>query len=74
VEVTLRDGRKVTHFTRFAPGTKQNPLDTKQVNAKARELMTPVLGTKRTEAVIERVTALEEVRSMRELIRSLLTV
>lgn len=74
VEVTLRDGRTVTHFTRFAPGTKQNPLDTERVNAKARDLMTPVLGTKRTEALIERVNRLEEVGSVRELIRSLMTV
>jgi 2-methylcitrate dehydratase PrpD len=74
VEVTLRDGRMVSHFTRYAPGTKQNPLDTERVNAKARDLMTPVLGTKRTEALIEQVNALEEVGSMRELIRSLLTV
>ena len=25
VEVTLRDGRTVSHFTRHAPGTKENP-------------------------------------------------
>ena len=74
VEVTLSGGRTVSHFTRYAPGTKQNPLDTEQVNAKARDLMTPVLGSKRTEALIERVNALEEVANIRELIRSLLTV
>ena len=44
VEVTLRDGRTVSHFTRHAPGTKENPLDTEGVNAKARDLMAPVLG------------------------------
>ena len=26
VEVTLRDGRRVNHFTRHPPGTKENPL------------------------------------------------
>ena len=55
VEVTLRDGRTVSHFTRHAPGTKENPLDTAGVNAKARGLMAPVLGARRTAAVIERV-------------------
>ena len=25
VEVKLRDGRTVSHFTRHAPGTKENP-------------------------------------------------
>jgi len=74
VEVTLRDGRTVSHFTRFPPGTKENPLDTQGMNAKARDLMGPVLGAKRTEAIIKQVNALEEVRNVREFVRSLLTV
>ncbi len=52
VEVKLRDGRTVSHFTRHAPGTKENPLDTESVNEKARLLMAPVLGDERTEEVI----------------------
>jgi 2-methylcitrate dehydratase PrpD len=71
VEVTLRDGRTVNHFTRHPPGTKENPLDTDGVNAKARGLMTPVLGASRTEELIRRVSALEGVRNVRDL-RSLL--
>jgi 2-methylcitrate dehydratase PrpD len=73
VEVTLRDGKTVSHFTRFPPGTKENPVDTEGVNTKVRDLMAPVLGTKRTETLIQRVNALEEVTNMRELVRSLLT-
>ena len=60
VQVTLRDGRTVSHFTRYASGTKENPLDTEGVNAKVRDLMAPVLGAERTEAVIQRVNALDE--------------
>ena len=67
VEVTLRDGRTVSHFTRHAPGTKENPLDTARVVAKARELMMPVIGARRTNAVIDLVNGLEQVRSVREL-------
>jgi hypothetical protein len=37
----------------------RNPLDAAGVNAKARSLMTPVLGAERTEAVIQRINALE---------------
>src|SRR5579872_5359538 len=44
VEVTMTDGKKVQHFTKFPPGTKENPLSTEAVNAKARDLMAPVLG------------------------------
>ena len=39
----------MSHFTRHAPGTKENPLDTESVNAKARDLMAPVLGARKTE-------------------------
>jgi 2-methylcitrate dehydratase PrpD len=72
VEVTLRDGRTVSHFTRHAPGTRENPVDTEGVNAKARALMAPVLGADRTDALIRRVNTLEDVKSVREL-RPLLT-
>lgn len=67
VEVTLKGGRTVSHFTRHAPGTKENPLTTEEVNAKARSLMAPVLGTGPTEEVIRRVNALEAVKDVREL-------
>ena len=67
VEVKLRDGRTVSHFTRHAPGTKENPMDTDSVNHKARLLMAPVLGDVRTKEVIRRVNALEELRDVRAL-------
>jgi len=67
VEVTLRDGQTVSHFTRHAPGTKENPLSTSRVNEKARSLMTPVLGAERTEELIRRVNALEKLNDVREL-------
>jgi 2-methylcitrate dehydratase PrpD len=67
VEVTLRGGQTVSHFTRHPPGTKENPLSTERVNEKARSLMTPVLGTERTEEVIRRVNALEKLDEVREL-------
>jgi 2-methylcitrate dehydratase PrpD len=73
VEVTLRDGRAVSHFTRFPPGTKENPVNTEAVNAKALDLMAPVLGAKQAEAVVQRVNSLEDLGNVRELVR-LLTV
>ena len=68
VEVRLRDGRMVSRFTRHAPGTKENPLDTAGVNAKAKTLMEPVIGARRTAAVIARVNALEAVADLRDLV------
>jgi 2-methylcitrate dehydratase PrpD len=67
VDVTLRDGRTVSHFTRHAPGTQENPLNTESVNAKARLLMEPVLGAERTEGITQRVNAAEALDDVREL-------
>ena len=67
VEVTLTDGRTVSHLTRHPPGTKENPLNTEAVNEKARGLMIPVIGVQRTDALIDRINALENVANMREL-------
>jgi hypothetical protein len=67
VEVTLKDGRTVSHFTRHAPGTPENPMDTEAVNAKARNLMAPVLGAEKTEGLIRSVNGLEDVKDVREL-------
>ena len=71
VEVTLQDGRVVSHFTKHAPGTMENPLDTESVNAKARLLMEPVLGGAKTEEIIRRVNAAETLGNVRELARFL---
>ena len=71
VEVTLRDARTLRQFTPHAPGTKENPMDTAAVSAKARRLMQPVLGDARTETVIDRVNAIEDVGDCRELMRLL---
>jgi 2-methylcitrate dehydratase PrpD len=73
VEVTLRDGRQVSHFTRFAPGTKENPLNTDGVNAKVRDLMAPVVGAQRAEQIIKGIHAIETVTDTRTLVRTLLT-
>lgn len=71
VEVTLVDGRRLEHHTRFPPGTKENPLSTEAVNAKARDLMAPVLGNAKTNQLIEKLNALEKLADIR-LLRPLL--
>ena len=74
VEVTLKDGRAISKHTRFPPGTKENPLDTETINAKASDLMGPVLGTERTKAAIRQLNALDKVTDVAALVRSALTV
>lgn len=72
VQVTTTDGRQVDLFVSHAPGTPENPFTTEQVNGKARELMAPILGEVRTDALIERVHSIEDVEDIRAL-RPLLT-
>ena len=71
VIATLTDGRTVEHFTPHAYGTKENPMSTADVNAKARDLLTPVLGQGRTERLIEQVNDLENLDTVRDLLPSL---
>ena len=62
----------MNHFTRHPPGTKESPLDTAGVNAKVRDLMAPVLGAQKTEALINQINTLETLDDIRKL-RPLLT-
>ena len=71
VDVTLREGRTVTHFTRHPPGTKENPLDTNGVNEKARGLIEPVLGPDRTNGIIRAVNQMDTLGNIRDLVRLL---
>ena len=68
LEVILKDGRTLSHFTPHAFGTKQNPMGNESVNAKVRDLIEPVLGASRTKSVIERVNGLERVPNVQELL------
>lgn len=67
VEIELADGRLVTHHTRFAPGNKERPLSTEDVNKKARDLMAPVLGSAKTEELIAQINNLEKVNDIRSI-------
>jgi len=68
VEVVLKDGRTLDHFTPHAYGTRQNPMDTNSVNAKTRGLLEPVLGPQRTDAVIQRVNEMERLANINDLL------
>jgi 2-methylcitrate dehydratase PrpD len=67
VEVTLNDGTKLSDRVEHVRGTPENPMTTDEVVAKARELMSPVLGVTVCSSLIERVLALQDVKDMRDL-------
>jgi len=67
VEVTLNDGTRLSERVEHVRGTPENPMTTEEVVAKARELMTPVLGAGNCSKLIERVMGLQDVKDIREL-------
>jgi len=67
VEVTLTDGTRLTERVEHVRGTPENPMTRDEVVAKARELMSPVLGAATCSNLIKRVLALDTVKDVREL-------
>ncbi len=72
VSVTLKDGRELSHEPKAIKGTVENPMTDEEVEWKARDLMTEVLGEKQAEEVIATVMDLEALTDTRELTRMLL--
>lgn len=67
VEITLRDGRILRHYAPGARGSSHNPLTPEEENAKAIDLIVPVLGRRRGELLIDVVWNIEGMKDMREL-------
>jgi 2-methylcitrate dehydratase PrpD len=67
VEVTLVDGSHLTETVKAVRGTAENPMPREEVIAKARDLMTPVLGAERCDKLIQSTMNLERLKSIREL-------
>ena len=67
VEVRLRDGRTLEHHTPAARGGHCNPMTREEEDAKALDLLAPVLGRKRARQVIETVWNVEKLKDARAL-------
>ena len=67
VEVTLNDGKVLSERVEHVRGTPENPMNREEVVAKARELMTPVLGAATCSTLIERILGLDGVKDVRDL-------
>ena len=73
VEVTLNDGTHLSQRVDAVRGTTENPMTREDVAAKARDLMSPILGEQGCAKLITEVLGLENVKNIREL-RPLLAV
>ena len=69
VEITLRDGRMLKHYTYAARGSNDNPMTREDENRKALDLLAPVLGRKRAELLMDAVWNIEKITDMREMRR-----
>jgi 2-methylcitrate dehydratase PrpD len=69
MEITLKDGRKLTAETMAAKGSPDNPLGRDEVAQKALDLMGPVLGGSRSRALIAALFGIGRVTNVRSLRR-----
>jgi len=67
VEVTLADGTTLTERVEAVRGTAENPMTREEVVSKARDLMSPLLGTAKSAKLIQTILALETLKDAREL-------
>jgi 2-methylcitrate dehydratase PrpD len=67
VEVTLNDGTKLTERVESVRGTPENPMNREEVVAKARDLINPILGATKCDALIDKVLNLESAKTIMEL-------
>jgi 2-methylcitrate dehydratase PrpD len=67
VEITFTDGTNLSEWVRDVRGTAENPMTRDEVVAKARDLITPVLGAASSSTLIDKILALENVKDIREL-------
>jgi 2-methylcitrate dehydratase PrpD len=67
LEVTLADGTRLIRRVDNVRGTPENPMTRDEIIAKARDLITPVLGAQKCTNLIGKVFDLESVTDVRDL-------
>jgi 2-methylcitrate dehydratase PrpD len=73
VEIETPDGRRLEQRTRAVRGTPDNPMARQEVEAKAQDLLAPVLGAERARALMietRRIERLTAVRALRPLLQA----
>jgi 2-methylcitrate dehydratase PrpD len=66
-EIDMADGRRLRHHAKSVRGTPENPMTDAEIEAKALDLVAPIIGRERGECLIAAVGALEGIGSVREL-------
>ena len=67
LEITLADGTRLVRRVDNVRGTPENPMTREEVTAKARDLVTPILGAPKGSRLIAKLFDLENVTDIRQL-------
>jgi len=67
VEVTLADGTHLHQRVDNVRGTPENPMTREEVLAKARDLITPVMGGEKCSALLQKIFDLDKISDVRAL-------
>jgi 2-methylcitrate dehydratase PrpD len=67
VEIETQDGRTLRHHAKAVRGTPDNPMTGEEIDAKARDLIEPVIGAEQAERLIAAIGMLEKLPSVRVL-------
>ena len=59
VDVETTDGRKLSHRTIAVRGTADNPMDRREVEDKARDLIADVMGKRRANEIIRAIAGID---------------
>jgi 2-methylcitrate dehydratase PrpD len=69
MEIRLKDGRTLNHQTMAAKGSFENPLTPEEENEKALDLIVPVLGRQRSQALLAALWDFDRIKDVRALRR-----
>jgi 2-methylcitrate dehydratase PrpD len=67
VDIACADGRKLHHHAKAVRGTPENPMTVAEIEAKAIDLMAPIIGVTKAQAVVAMVRTLEQQTSLKPL-------
>jgi 2-methylcitrate dehydratase PrpD len=66
--IYLKDGRRVYHHAKAVRGTAENPMTVEEVEAKAHDLIKPVLGARHAGAIVKTMASLDKAKSVDKLV------
>lgn len=69
IEITLKNGRKLTHQTMAAKGSFENPLTPAEEEEKALDLIAPILGRRKADALFAALWSFDKIKDVRALRR-----